>query len=248
MVKSAQAEKELGDSNYRLGHYSEAIDHYSTALKMMQEGTAAAAACSFDEATLHANRAMCYLSIKQYVLALMDCNAALSRNPDYSLLFEFIFCLLFFVITVVLTTVKALIRKATALEKLKRYREARDCLQSATEKDEEFQYKPVIEKISIRVDFFLALEEATDIWGEAPDSFTKIIQAFDTSKNELVKKHKPAVVQQPQPNPTPGTSTNPAPPSSSSVRSTPSDDQNEPRKKRKFGDFFHNILNIFSPD
>ena len=85
-MKSASSEKEEGDHCYKSGRYSEAISHYTAALKIDYETGEDRTCSSIKPAVVHANRAMCYLRIQQYNQALMDCNSALGYDPHYRLL------------------------------------------------------------------------------------------------------------------------------------------------------------------
>lgn len=77
-MRSAEAEKDAGDRSYRAGRVTEALQHYTAALRL-----ADSADTRVDVAAVHANRAQCYLATQQHHLALRDCNTALALRPKY---------------------------------------------------------------------------------------------------------------------------------------------------------------------
>lgn len=91
---------EAGNSFFKSGNFDSAIEHYSSALKVI--------GCSPDiTMRLLLNRSQCYLKIRNYDLAVMDCSkviADFSANNEYLL--------------------KALIRRATAYEYLGEFTKA----------------------------------------------------------------------------------------------------------------------------
>ena len=148
--------------------------------------------------------------------------------------------------------VKALIRKATALEKMKKYNEAQECLKTAIQIDDKKEYSEEIRKIMIRVRFSFAMEEALNTWGESPDSLDHILQSthesFDRIYNEFKRPPEPSPMTPPKPeqpqrsNPVPP----PSPPqqqqqpeSRPSLSSSTSSSSNQPRRRNRL---FRNIF------
>lgn len=99
MTKSditAQEWKEKGNEEFNKGNWSEALSHYTNALKLVKEDNA-------DKAVYYKNRAAAYLKIHDYEKAIKDCDSALQiccNDP------------------------KALFRRCQALEALERFEEA----------------------------------------------------------------------------------------------------------------------------
>lgn len=96
-VKKAQALKEEGNALVKKGEHKKAIEKYSQSLKLNPA-----------EVTTYTNRALCYLSVKQYRDAVKDCDEALSLDGR---------------------NVKALYRRAQAHRELK---ELESCLDDLT--------------------------------------------------------------------------------------------------------------------
>jgi tetratricopeptide (TPR) repeat protein len=92
-VTQLHALKTCADDLFRSGKHTEALGKYTDALRLDPE-----AACW--NAVLHCNRAACEMGLKLYEDAVHDCNAALTRDPDFS---------------------KALLRRARAHIQLKRH-------------------------------------------------------------------------------------------------------------------------------
>ncbi|XP_014887732.1 mitochondrial import receptor subunit TOM34 [Poecilia latipinna] len=68
-MKKAQALKEEGNSLVKKGEHKKAIEKYSQSLKLNP-----------NEITTYTNRALCYLSVKQYRDAVRDCSEALRMD------------------------------------------------------------------------------------------------------------------------------------------------------------------------
>ncbi|XP_028302921.1 mitochondrial import receptor subunit TOM34 [Gouania willdenowi] len=97
-LKKAQSLKEEGNALVKKGEHKKAIDKYSQSMKLNPS-----------EVTTYTNRALCYLSVKQYKDAIRDCDQALimdSRN------------------------IKALYRRAQAHKELKNLKSCVDDLNS----------------------------------------------------------------------------------------------------------------------
>ncbi|NXQ79170.1 TOM34 protein, partial [Nyctibius grandis] len=88
-TERARTLKEEGNELVKKGNHKKAIEKYSESLKLNQE-------CA-----TYTNRALCYLTLKQYKEAVQDCTEALRLDPK---------------------NVKALYRRAQALKGLKDYR------------------------------------------------------------------------------------------------------------------------------
>ncbi|XP_063329795.1 mitochondrial import receptor subunit TOM34 [Pelmatolapia mariae] len=97
-IKKAQALKEEGNALVKKGEHKKAIEKYSQSLKHNPT-----------EVTTYTNRALCYLSVKQYRDAIRDCDEALVIDSN---------------------NVKALYRKAQAHKELKDVRACMDDLNS----------------------------------------------------------------------------------------------------------------------
>jgi len=93
--RTAQEEKDLGNSHYTKGQFALAIKHYSNAIHLSPSSV------------LFGNRAICLFKLKQYKLALDDCNKSIQMDPNY---------------------VKSLARKGLCLEQLRYYEEAKNVL------------------------------------------------------------------------------------------------------------------------
>ncbi|NXF91330.1 TOM34 protein, partial [Eubucco bourcierii] len=88
-TQRAQTLKEEGNELVKKGNHKKAVEKYSESLKLNQE-------CA-----TYTNRALCYLSLKQYKEAVQDCTEGLRLDPK---------------------NVKALYRRAQALKELKDYK------------------------------------------------------------------------------------------------------------------------------
>lgn len=93
---TAQEWKEKGNEEFNKGNWSEALNYYTNALKLVKEENA-------EKAVYYKNRAAAYLKLHDYEKAIADCDSALKiccNDP------------------------KALFRRCQALEALKRFEEA----------------------------------------------------------------------------------------------------------------------------
>ncbi|NXS54445.1 TOM34 protein, partial [Brachypteracias leptosomus] len=88
-TERARTLKEEGNELVKKGNHKKAVEKYSESLKLHQE-------CA-----TYTNRALCYLTLKQYKEAVQDCTEALRLDPK---------------------NVKALYRRAQALKELKDYK------------------------------------------------------------------------------------------------------------------------------
>ncbi|NWW53825.1 TOM34 protein, partial [Pedionomus torquatus] len=88
-TERAQTLKEEGNELVKKGNHKGAVEKYSESLQLKQE-------CA-----TYTNRALCYLTLKQYKEAVQDCTEALRLDPK---------------------NVKALYRRAQALKELKDYK------------------------------------------------------------------------------------------------------------------------------
>ncbi|NXR08612.1 TOM34 protein, partial [Semnornis frantzii] len=88
-TQRARTLKEEGNELVKKGNHKKAVEKYSESLKLNQE-------CA-----TYTNRALCYLSLKQYKEAVQDCTEALRLDPK---------------------NIKALYRRAQALKELKDYK------------------------------------------------------------------------------------------------------------------------------
>ncbi|NWX45325.1 TOM34 protein, partial [Steatornis caripensis] len=88
-IERARTLKEEGNELVKKGNHKKAVEKYSESLKLNQE-------CA-----TYTNRALCYLTLKQYKEAVQDCTEALRLDPK---------------------NVKALYRRAQALKELKDYK------------------------------------------------------------------------------------------------------------------------------
>jgi tetratricopeptide (TPR) repeat protein len=120
---TAAQEKDRGNTAYRQGDYAQAITHYGRAIELGDDTAAGTA-------TVHANRAMCYILTRQHRLALTDCDAALAIAPGY---------------------VKALVRKALCHEALQQPSEACKAVELAMTADTKNEYRAQIIEIWVRV-------------------------------------------------------------------------------------------------
>ncbi|KAG7401664.1 cytochrome c oxidase subunit 1 [Phytophthora boehmeriae] len=98
-VKSASKAKELGNKFFGQGSYLDAIECYTTALKLCP----AEEEYAYNRAVYFSNRAACLLRLGRTEESVDDCTQAVTLSPTY---------------------VKALLRRAEALEKLDRLEEA----------------------------------------------------------------------------------------------------------------------------
>lgn len=101
----ATACKETGNRLYANFKYEEALECYTEALKMVPRG----AEHDASRAIYYCNRAACYAGLNRWGETLYDCDRALEYNPTY---------------------VKALARRAIALERLERLEEAQKDLEA----------------------------------------------------------------------------------------------------------------------
>ncbi|KFZ69502.1 Mitochondrial import receptor subunit TOM34, partial [Podiceps cristatus] len=88
-TERARTLKEEGNELVKKGNHKKAVEKYSESLKLKQE-------CA-----TYTNRALCYLTLKQYKEAVQDCTEALRLDPK---------------------NIKALYRRAQALKELKDYK------------------------------------------------------------------------------------------------------------------------------
>ncbi|NXS22488.1 TOM34 protein, partial [Mystacornis crossleyi] len=88
-MERARILKEEGNELVKKGNHKKAVEKYSESLKLNKE-------CA-----TYTNRALCYLTLKQYRAAALDCTEALKLDPK---------------------NVKALYRRAQALKELKDYK------------------------------------------------------------------------------------------------------------------------------
>ena len=77
MVQKLDRMKEEGNTHFKLGRYQKAVDVYSSALEVdpLNKGT---------NSKILNNRAMCFSKLKQYDLAIEDCNQAIKLDPSYT--------------------------------------------------------------------------------------------------------------------------------------------------------------------
>ncbi|KAH7038189.1 uncharacterized protein B0I36DRAFT_236311 [Microdochium trichocladiopsis] len=75
-VQKLDRMKEDGNTDYKAGRFQDAIDKYTSALEVdpTNRGT---------NSKLLQNRALCNLKLKQYDLAIADCDRAISLDPQY---------------------------------------------------------------------------------------------------------------------------------------------------------------------
>lgn len=69
---TADEERETGNRCFRAGTIADAILHYSNSIDLNQ-----------NDPKTYSNRAACYIKIKQYTLALEDCNRAIALDPYF---------------------------------------------------------------------------------------------------------------------------------------------------------------------
>lgn len=69
---TAEEEREAGNRCFKAGTIADAIQHYSNSIDICSEDPKA-----------YSNRAACYIKIKQYTLALEDCNRAIALDPKF---------------------------------------------------------------------------------------------------------------------------------------------------------------------
>uniref|UniRef100_K3X6F8 Uncharacterized protein n=1 Tax=Globisporangium ultimum (strain ATCC 200006 / CBS 805.95 / DAOM BR144) TaxID=431595 RepID=K3X6F8_GLOUD len=98
-VKNASKAKELGNEVFAKGKYLDAIDCYTTALKLCP----AEPDYAYNRAVYFSNRAACLIRLNRPEEAIDDCNQSIELSPTY---------------------VKALIRRAEAYEKVDKLEEA----------------------------------------------------------------------------------------------------------------------------
>lgn len=108
--RQANDAKAKGNELFGAGMYKEALSQYETALQTSPDGASSVELRSI----CHANRAACFLKLKNYDDTIKECKKALEFNPSY---------------------VKALSRRAEAHEKLEQYEEAVSDLKKVIELD-----------------------------------------------------------------------------------------------------------------
>jgi len=124
-TKDPNEEKEIGNSLYQQQKYAEAIKHYSNAISNSNSPVSA---------VLFANRAACYIKLKQYLLAVEDCDRSIQLDSTY---------------------VKAFLRKANALEHMKNYEETLKNFHDAKKLDKHNQFKEELDDGIRRVERLL---------------------------------------------------------------------------------------------
>lgn len=117
-LHSLEEEKSLGNKFYSEGKYSEAIKHYNNALLIKPNPQ------------IFANRAACWLKLKQYILAKEDCESAIHYDPNY---------------------IKAYVRKGLCHEHLGEWELAIQSLKKAQELDTSGKFTKEIEESLQRV-------------------------------------------------------------------------------------------------
>ena len=77
MVQKLDRMKEEGNSHFKAGRYQQALDIYTSALEVdpLNKGT---------NSKILNNRAMCYSKLKQWDLAIQDCDKAIQLDPSYT--------------------------------------------------------------------------------------------------------------------------------------------------------------------
>ena len=77
MVQKLDRMKEEGNAHFKSGRYQQAVDVYTTALEVdpVNKGT---------NSKILNNRAMCYSKLKQWQLAIADCDQAIKLDPSYT--------------------------------------------------------------------------------------------------------------------------------------------------------------------
>lgn len=77
MVQKLDRMKEQGNTAFKSGRYSQAVELYSSALEVdpSNKGT---------NSKIFQNRALCYTKLKQWSQAVSDCDAALKLDPTYT--------------------------------------------------------------------------------------------------------------------------------------------------------------------
>ena len=105
---------------------------------------------------------------------------------------------------------KVLLRKAVALEGLRRYAEARACLDAAAQCGAEAQYADTLRQLRVRVDLALAFAQALDTWGDAPDAYDRVCRAFAEATAALAPRYGTAPAPAPSAAPTFVLATDPA--------------------------------------
>jgi tetratricopeptide (TPR) repeat protein len=113
---SAAQEKSSGNECYSRSQFAEAIQHYTHALELSPRD-------QLENATLHNNRAQCFIKLEQYYRALDDLNEALRLSPG---------------------DVKALIRKGLCLSHLGDYKGSREAYQRALSLDTSGKFRAAI--------------------------------------------------------------------------------------------------------
>ena len=77
MVQKLDRMKEDGNAHFKSGRYQQAVDVYTSALEVdpANKGT---------NSKILNNRAMCYSKLKQWQLAIQDCDKAIQLDPSYT--------------------------------------------------------------------------------------------------------------------------------------------------------------------
>ena len=77
MVQKLDRMKEEGNGHFKAGRYQPAVDVYTSALEVdpLNKGT---------NSKILNNRAMCYSKLKQWQLAIQDCDKAVQLDPSYT--------------------------------------------------------------------------------------------------------------------------------------------------------------------
>jgi DnaJ family protein C protein 7 len=77
MVQKLDRMKEEGNTHFKAGRYQQALDIYTSALEVdpLNKGT---------NSKILNNRAMCYSKLKQWDLAIQDCDKAIQLDPSYT--------------------------------------------------------------------------------------------------------------------------------------------------------------------
>jgi len=120
--KTSDEEKEIGNNLYKNKQYADAIKHYSNAINHSTGPVNSA---------LYANRAACYIKLKQYLLAIEDCDRSIQLDSSF---------------------VKSYIRKANCHEYMKNYHLALKVFKEARQHDKDGKFKAEIEEGIIKME------------------------------------------------------------------------------------------------
>lgn len=82
--ETANDHKERGNESIKTGNFTEAILHYSFAIKLDP-----------NEATFYSNRSLAFLKLKQLYYANEDAEKAIQLKPDWAKVIEFILVIFF---------------------------------------------------------------------------------------------------------------------------------------------------------